>query len=151
MPDGTIYCSTPSDAAGNWSSAVSTTFIKDTLAPTTSGLTVTPGLTNVGPAIGASVSDTASGSSKIVAAEYFIDATGTPGTGTALSGTFTSPTVSVSGTITMSSATFNALSQGTHTIYVEGEDAAKQQLGAAAGFVLRSSRLYTLAPTTSGF
>ena len=57
-----------------------------------------------------------------MAADYFIDTTGANGAGTALSGTFGSPTVSVSGTITAS--TFSALGQGTHTIYVQGEDAA---------------------------
>src|SRR5207248_10007878 len=41
---------------------------------------------------------------------------------TASDGAFSSPTEAVTGTLTP--ALFNALSQGTHTIYVHGEDAA---------------------------
>ena len=56
-----------------------------------------------------------------MAAEYFIDAAGTPGTGTAFSGGFGSPTVSVNAALT---TTFAGLSQGQHTIYVNAKDAA---------------------------
>ena len=86
------------DAAGNWSPLVSTTFVKDTVAPTLSGLTVTPNPTNIAPSIAATISD-AHRNANIVAADYFIDTTGANGAGTALSGAFGSPTVGVSGTL----------------------------------------------------
>ena len=139
----TIYVN-GEDAAGNWSTAASTTFIKDTVAPTTSGLSVTPSPTNAAPAINASVSDVSSGNSTISAAEYFIDTVGSNGNGTALSGNFTSATVSVSGTLT--AAQFNGLSEGTHTIYVNGEDAAGNWSTAASTTFIKD----TVAPTTSG-
>ncbi len=88
--------------------------------PTTSELSVSPSPTTTPPTISATVSD--AGSANIKAAEYFIDSAGTNGAGTALSGTFTNGTVSVSGTLM--SSQFSALSPGTHTIYVNGEDSA---------------------------
>ncbi len=131
------------DALGNWGTTVSTTFVKDTVGPTTSSLSVTPSPTNTPPNIGASVSDASSGNSNVIAAEYFIDATGANGSGTALTGAFTSPTVSVSGTLT--AAQFNSLSEGTHTIYVHGEDA----LGNWGTTVSTSFVKDTVGPTTS--
>ena len=128
------------DAAGNWSTLVSTTFVKDTVAPTVSGLTVTPSPTNTAPAIAATIS----GSANIVAADYFIDTTGANGAGTALSGAFTSSTVSVSGTLTASA--FSALAQGTHTIYVQGEDAAGNWSTLLSTTFVKD----TVAPTVSG-
>ena len=91
----------------------------------------------------ATVDDSTSGDDNIIAAEYFIDTPGTPGTGTALSGSFTSPTVSVSGAL--SGAAFNALSQGTHTIYVEGEDAAGNWSSAASA----TFTAHTVAPAVT--
>jgi hypothetical protein len=106
--------------AGSTYLSTTTTFMVDTAAPTTSGLAVSPSPTNHAPSITATVSDTAG--VNVMAADYFIDTVGANGTGTALTGTFGSATVNVSGTLT--AATFTALSQGTHTIYVQGEDAA---------------------------
>ncbi len=92
----------------------------DVTGPSTSGVTATPSPTNgsADVALAASLTDAAS---TVAAAEYFIDnSTGGVGTGIALSGTFGTPTVAVSGTIL--AATVNGLSSGTHTIYVRGQD-----------------------------
>ena len=69
--------------------------------------------------ISASASDASSGAATLSRAEYFIDTSGTPGTGTAFSGSFTSPTVSVSGAL--STAAFNALAKDRITIYVDSK------------------------------
>ena len=83
--------------------------------------TAGPGTTNVafdltGGALTATVSDAATGGVNVTAAEYFIDTPGAPGSGTALTGTFGSPGVAVS-------ATISPFPAGPHTIYVHGEDA----------------------------
>ena len=92
----------------------------DASGPSTSNVTATPSSSNgsVDVALAASVSDVANGGSNVVAAEYYIDTTS--GTGTALGGTFGSPTAAVSGTIPMT--TVGVLSTGVHTIYVRGQD-----------------------------
>ena len=106
------------DWAGNTGLSAATTFTINALPPAVSRLAVSPSPTNKAPSIAASIS----GSNNIVAAEYFVDSAGSNGRGIALTAAFGSPTVSVSGTLT--STAFNALSQGTHTIYVNGEDGA---------------------------
>ena len=85
----------------------------DTVGPTTSGVTLTPG-TDV--TINASISDAAAGGSDVTAAEYFLDAVGATGSGTAMTGAFGSPTVAVTGTI--AAATVASLPTGNHPIYV---------------------------------
>lgn len=75
-----------------------------------------PGTTNVafsGDDLTATVTDNTS----VEDAEYFIDTVGGDGSGTAMSGTFGSPTVNVS-------ALGIGLTAGPHTIYVHGKDAA---------------------------
>jgi hypothetical protein len=89
--------------------------------PSTTSVTVTPADANVPPALSATVSGAGAGAA-IAAAEYFVDTVGANGSGIALSGTFPGPTVNVSGTLT--TALFNGLAQGTHTIYVHGENVA---------------------------
>ena len=89
--------------------------------PTTSNLTVTPSPTSTPPTISATISDAGTTNNNIVAAEYFIGTAGSNGRGTPLTGSFTGDTVTVSGTLT--AAQFSAPSQGTYTIYVNGEDA----------------------------
>ena len=88
----------------------------DTVGPITSGVA----LNTTSGALAGSVSDVATGNGNVTAAEYLIDATGAGGTGTAMSGAFGSPTVSVSATIPP--ATLAALSSGSHTVYVRGRD-----------------------------
>ncbi len=83
--------------------------------------TAGPGTTNVafdltGGALTATVSDAATGGANVTAAEYFIDTPGAPGSGTALAGTFGSPSVNVS-------ATISPFPAGPHTLYVHGQDA----------------------------
>jgi len=68
----------------------------------------------------ASVSDATTGNANVTAAEYFIDTTGAAGTGTAMGGSFGSPTVAVSATIP--APVIDALSSGSHSVYVRGED-----------------------------
>lgn len=67
------------------------------------------------PTIDAVVSDATTGGQNVVAAEYFVDTLGAPGTGTAMTGTFGTPTVTVS-------ATPASPIVGQHTIYVRGQD-----------------------------
>ena len=106
------------DAAGNWGPVVSATFVKDTLSPETLSVTVSPSPTNQAPTIAATISDVGRGGSNIVSAQYFID----NGPAIPLNGAFGSPTVNF--TATLSTSTFNALADGTHTVYVQGADAA---------------------------
>jgi hypothetical protein len=75
------------------------------------------------------VDDRATGGSNIVAAEYFLDSVGAPGTGKPLSasdGSFSSMTEAVRATVKVS-----GLSSGRHTIYVRGRDAAVNWGGAS--------------------
>ena len=94
----TIYVDAE-DAAGNWSNTLDFGHVHQRHAwprPHPESAASRPDAAKTSPRrSAASVSDAASGNSNIVAAEYFIDTTGAPGTGTALSGSFTSPTVTV--------------------------------------------------------
>ncbi len=83
----------------------------DTTGPATSGVSLTT------TSVSATISDAGRGDSNIAAAEFFIDTTGANGTGTAMTGAFTSPVESVSGVI-------NPALTGTHTVYVHGQDSA---------------------------
>jgi hypothetical protein len=64
------------DAAGNWSTTANINLVVDSLAPTTSGLSLTPNPSNgsVGVTFSFTGNDSASGNSNITAAEYWIDA-----------------------------------------------------------------------------
>ena len=111
------------DANGVWNPAWSTglTFEKDTTAPTISSLSALPSPTSVPPTISATI--TASGTTNtIVSAEYFIDPTLpiTPGSGKSLNVT-ASHTVTPS--LTIPQADFNALGNSAHTVYVDALDA----------------------------
>ena len=97
----------------------------DATGPIASDVAVSPTPTNVPPTVTASVSDATTGGGNIAAAEYFVDSVGSPGTGNAMSpvvGAFDSPTEAVTATLTP--AVFNALSEGSHTVYVRGTDVA---------------------------
>ncbi len=113
----------------------------DTVGPTTSGVTLTPG-TDV--TINASISDAATGGSDVTAGEYFIDTVGATGSGTAMTGAFGSPTVAVTGTIP--GAIVAALSTGNHSVYVRGQDSAGNW-GAVRSALLHVD---TTGPVTSG-
>ena len=116
--------------------------------PTTSGLTATPNPTNgaTSVALSASISDVNGGNYNVAAAEYFIDSAGANGTGAAMTGAFTSPTVPVSAT-----ASVSGLSMGTHTIYAHGRD-AMGNWGAMGSTVLTVSPVPqdTMGPSTTG-
>ncbi|MCJ7710826.1 MAG: hypothetical protein MUQ32_08335, partial [Chloroflexi bacterium] len=111
----------------------------DTVGPITSGVTLDLGTG----ALAASVSDVATGNANVAAAEYFIDATGATGTGTAMSGTFGSPTVAVSATIPP--AILAGLTSGSHTVFVRGQDS----LGNWGVFSSTILSIDTTGPTTS--
>ena len=108
------------DALGNWGTFGSTTFVIDRAGPTTSALTLTPGVSNgsASVALAGSASDVATGNSNVIAAEYTIDGTGT----TAMTLNKVVPTVSLTATIPASAV--NALTEGAHTVAVRSQDAA---------------------------
>ncbi|MFN8465930.1 MAG: multicopper oxidase domain-containing protein [Caldilineaceae bacterium] len=118
----------------------------DTTGPATGAVTLAPnrtsGTANV--ALSAQVSDAAAGNNAVGAAEYFVDTAGANGTGTALAGSYGSPTVTVNGTL--SPATLAALASGSHTIYVHGQDA----LGNWGAFNFAVLTLDKSGPQTTG-
>lgn len=95
----------------------------DTAGPATNMVRLLPNPTNgsVNVTLSAVVSDSSTGGANVDAAEFFIDAIGANGSGTAMSGAFGSPTVNV--TAAISTAQLSSLSSGYHTIYVHGQDA----------------------------
>jgi hypothetical protein len=111
--------------------------------PTTSAVALAPNPSNasVSVALSASIKST---SATVTAAEYFIDTTGTAGTGIPMSGTFGAATVSVSSNL--STAQLAALLSGNHTIYVHGKDASNQW-GAFSSAVLNLDKA---GPISSG-
>jgi hypothetical protein len=113
------------DALGNWGTLVAASFVKDTAGPTTSNVNVAPSPAKKAPQVMAMIDDTATGKSNIVAAEYFIDAAGAPGTGAPMSATdkkFNSRKENVRAVIP--AEVFAGLGAGEHTVYVRGKDAA---------------------------
>jgi hypothetical protein len=112
-------------ASGSIKESLAVSLAASAGGPITSNVSVTPDSATAGPlAINALVDDVNTGGSSIVAAEYFIDSVGGQGTGSpmaAVDGQFNSPTELVGGTIDQS--TFAALSAGTHTVFVRGQDA----------------------------
>jgi hypothetical protein len=97
----------------------------DTAAPDSTTPAIVPNPANSGPTITSTATDSGTATSGIVAAEYFIDTVGAPGTGTPMSaadGTFNSNSEGL--TATISTTTFNSLSQGTHTVYIRAKDGA---------------------------
>ncbi len=124
------------DAAGNWGPIISTSFAVSPLpGPVTSSVAATPNPTGTATSVTltASITDVNNGNYNVTAAEYFIDTVGATGTGTAMTGSFTSPTVSVTSTVNVS-----ALSVGNHTMYVRGKD-ANGFWGSTASVVLAKS------------
>lgn len=118
----------------------------DTQGPDTAAVTLSPNRTNgaAAVALAATVSDAAKGNSNVSAAEYFVDTAGANGTGTALGGTYGSPTVNVNGTL--SPAALAVLASGSHTIYVHGVDA----LGNWGSFNFAVLTLDKSGPQTTG-
>jgi subtilisin family serine protease len=98
----------------------------DRVGPATTSLTLTPSLTNgagtAGVAVHATGDDSATGGSNITAAEYFLDAPGADGSGTAMTVSAAAPVAGEDATI--GSAIVNALAGGTHVVSVHSQDAA---------------------------
>ena len=97
----------------------------DTVGPTASAASASPSPTNHGPTFIATVSDVGSGGTNISAAEFFVDSVAADGSGTAMAatdGSYSGPSEAVTATMTVGQ--FDALSEGLHTIYIHGQDAA---------------------------
>ena len=111
------------DAAGNWGSFTSITLVLDKAGPSTIGLSANPnpssGTTSV--ALSGSGNDSASGNSNVTNAEFFIDAVGANGSGTAMTLNQNAPAVAL--TATISAATMSGLSEGSHWVYAHSLDA----------------------------
>lgn len=122
------------DMLGNWGPWASTTLRLDKTGPAASAMTLAPNPLDLSGAppvssvhLEATLTDPLSGgvNTNIVAAEGFVDVVGANGSGFPLlaqDGVFNSP---VEGAyFNISIATFYALPQGVHTVYVHGRDAA---------------------------
>ena len=123
------------DAFGNWGAVATINLqVADPEPPTTSNVSASPNPTNglvgyntsvLAVRVFADFSDVATGGSNIVAAEGFIDAVGSTGSGfvfIATDGGFNSPSESGYGDIPLASV--RALSDGDHTIYVHAKDSS---------------------------
>jgi len=123
------------DAFGNWGAVAAITLqVADPEPPTTSNVSASPNPTNglvgyntsvAAVRVFADFSDAATGGSNIVAAEGFIDAVGSTGSGfvfIATDGGFNSSTESGYGDIPLASV--RALSDGDHTIFVHAKDSS---------------------------
>jgi hypothetical protein len=109
------------DAANNWGPVGSAVFTLAATGPITSGALAVPDPTNgtADVALSASGDDTPFGGS-VTAAEYFLDALGVTGTGTALALNRSAMQVAESGTIP--AAAVGALAEGHHTVYLRSRD-----------------------------
>jgi FtsP/CotA-like multicopper oxidase with cupredoxin domain len=133
------------DAVGNWGSYNTIVLVLDEQGPATTGITLNPAASNgsVSVALHATGNDSASGNSNIAAAEYFIDATGADGAGEPLAVNAPSPIASLDTTIPI--AVMNALSAGSHTVYVHSQDA----MGNWGGFASATLIVDQTGPATS--
>lgn len=120
--------------------------LPDPVGPLVYNLQATPNPTRgtTGALLNATISDATTGNENIVAAEYFIDVLGAPGTGTAMTGAFGTPTVAVSALVPAS--VLAGLSDGAHGFYVRGKDAG-DNWGAVESAVLQIDRI---GPATVG-
>ena len=111
------------DAAGNWGARGATVLSIDTTGPTTYGLVANPAASagTVDVALTGSASDAATGGNDIGAAEYFLDAQGTDGSGAPMAVSPGAP--SIAGlTATIPAATVAALAEGSHAVHVHARD-----------------------------
>ncbi|MDP1806587.1 MAG: multicopper oxidase domain-containing protein, partial [Acidimicrobiales bacterium] len=102
------------DLAGNWGAYASTTITLDKAGPTVSALALSPGSPS-GTALAGTASDVATGNGNVVDAEYFIDTTGTDGSGAPMAVNHEAPIASITATIPDGT---------TGTVYVHALDAA---------------------------
>ena len=141
--DHTIYVRGQDDAVpGNWGSFNLGVLHIDNLGPTTSALTLAPNPSggSVGVVLNGTASDASTGGSTIIAAEYFVDASGADGSGTAIIPGGSGTTVSLNATIPA------GLPEGVHTIYVHAQDGN----GLWGGFTTIDLLVDQTGPTTSG-
>ena len=111
--------------------------------PTTSNVSVSPS-----PALTTSTLSlvaTITGATNVTGAEYFIDTPGANGSGTVMTGSFTTKTVNVV-------ASHAPLAAGNHTLYVHGKTGtgAAVQWGATNSVVVSVSAPTTTGPTVAG-
>jgi len=114
-----------------------------TTGPAASALTLTPATTTGSAPVTINATLT-SAASTITRAEYFIDTTGSSGTGLAMSGLFGTATVAASASLSVTQMA--ALSPGNHTLYVHGQDANSQW----GGFKSAVVNLDRVGPATTG-
>jgi hypothetical protein len=109
--------------ANGWGPAGSAVINIVANGPIVSGIILTPPNTNgtVNVSIQATASDTLIGKTNVTAAEYFIDAAGANGAGTALTLNGVAQTVALTGTIP--AAQVAALAEGPHSIFINAQDA----------------------------
>jgi hypothetical protein len=128
----------------NWGPVTSVVFILDKTGPTTSNVTLSPNPSNgsVGVTLSFTANDSASGNSNVTAAEYWIDAAGTPanGTGTAIS--VSSPAAVKSLSIGLAPP----FTPGSHAVLLHSQDA----LGNWGTRVTVNLMVDNTGPTTSG-
>ncbi len=106
----------------NWGAVGSAHLTLDKAGPTISSIAITKTPTNgtADVTLQATASDAATGGQNVDLAEYDIDTLATSGTGTAM--TVSAPTTTVSLTATVPAATVTALAEGPHTIYILAHD-----------------------------
>ncbi len=116
----------------------------DENAPTVNQVQIVPAIAGAGPL---TITATGIDDRELAAMEAFLDVIGEPGQGIAMSafdGAFDSRAETA--TAELSIATFDALSEGTHTLFVLGQDAAGNWSDAASAPFVKD----TLPPTVSG-
>ncbi len=111
------------DALGNWGPPGSAAFTLDRTGPVTTPPALAPGRTNgtVDVAITTTASDVATGGATVVAAEWFVDAVGAPGTGATMA--LGAPAVEAALSATLPAAAVAALAPGPHAVSVRARDA----------------------------
>jgi hypothetical protein len=153
LTDGShAVCVRGGDAAGNTSSFgaanACTTFIVDKEPPVVSNVAVTPNPTNgsVNVNATATVDDAATGNSDITAAAYSIDG-GSALAMIASDGTFDEPTENVKASIPGS--VIAALSNGTHTVCVQGSEGAGNTSSFSAAGACATLKVDKVPPVVS--
>ncbi|MDJ0350525.1 multicopper oxidase family protein [Cryobacterium sp. PH29-G1] len=119
----------------------------DATGPTTKSPSLTPSTTNgsgtASIAVHATGDDSATGGSNITAAEYFLDAVGTDGSGTVMNVNAAAPIASLDGTIP--ATILNALPEGSHVVSVHSRDAGSWGTPTTINLVIDKT-----APVTTG-
>ena len=134
------------DSAGNWGLAAQIVLNIDRSAPTISGVLLTPSSVNAqAVVVTASASDVLTGNHNIMAAELFIDTTGTNGAGIAMTVAAAAPSATITGTIP--AGTVAGLTPGNHVVYVHARDVAGNW-GPRVSATLKVDRT---PPTFTGF